>query len=320
MKKSKFCSSVLCCAIFFLQAQGISARVVDGNKIMDQRMGENLCALTFDDGPSRNTAALLDMLAAYNIRASFFLLGKMVANNPDMARRIQAEGHEIGSHSWSHPNLRTLSFERQEAELKNTDELLRANGITPLFIRPPYGSFDDRTVKIAAELGVDVILWSLDSRDWKSLPPNYAKLRSTRGTIYDDGALRGIFLFHDTHKSTVEDLPRIIANLKAGGCERFVTVSEYLQGMTDPEPALLMTRHESAREPLLAKKSPALPENGKLEVRPAPPAYAAGTGTMPLARCSRPWRYSDREPQLELDDAIAQVKARDEAIVPDNIN
>lgn len=320
MKKTQICS-LLCCAIMLLQTQLAFGRVVDGNKIMDQRMSENLCALTFDDGPSRNTAALLDMLADYGIRASFFLLGKMVEINPDMAKRIQAEGHEIGSHSWSHPNLRLLSTEKQHEELKSTDELLRSHGITPLYIRPPYGSFDERTVQIANDLGVDVILWSLDSRDWKSLPPDYAKLRSTRGTIYDDGALRGIFLFHDTHKTTVEDLPRIIANLKAGGCERFVTVSEYLQGIADPEPALLMTRHEAKAKSALAEAKAPLASPGKLEVRPTPPAYAAGSGPVPLARCSRPWHYSGHDQQrLELDDALASAPGSTQAKAESNIN
>ncbi len=159
-----------------------------------------------------------------------------------------------------------------------TDELLRSLGITPLYMRPPYGNFDERTVQIANDLGIDIILWSLDSHDWKSLPSDYAKLRSTRGTIYDNGSLRGIFLFHDIHKSTVEDLHRIIANLRAGGCEKFVTISEYLAGIEDPEPPLLMSRRS---------QPPA-----RLRVKPAPPAYASGSAPLPLARCSRPWNLA----------------------------
>lgn len=281
-----------------LLAAPATAAVVDGNRIMDQRMAENLCALTFDDGPSRNTGALLDLLATYGIKASFFLLGKNVNTYNAMTKRIAEEGHEIGNHSWSHPNLRQLPSEQVKEELGNTDSLLRSLGITPLYMRPPYGAFDSRTIDVANELGVDVVLWSLDSHDWKSLPADYAKLRSTRGTVYDEGALRGIFLFHDTHKSTVEDLPRIIANLRAGGCERFVTVSEYLAGLEDHEPALLMTRHETVPQPALAR------------VRPAPKAYPAGTAIVPLARCSRPWDFTDAPgKELRLDDAQAAVES-----------
>lgn len=284
----------LAAACLALLAAPVDAAVVDGNRIMDQRMDGNLCALTFDDGPSRNTGALLDLLSSYDIKATFFLLGKNAQAFKNMAKRIADEGHEIGNHSWSHPNLRQLPAEQVKEQLEDTDNLLRSLGITPLYIRPPYGAFDSRTVEIANEMGVDVVLWSLDSHDWKSLPADYAKLRSTRGTIYDEGALRGIFLFHDTHKSTVEDLPRIIANLKAGGCERFVTVSEYMAGIVDDEPALLMTRHDTGPKPALAK------------VRPAPEAYPAGTTIVPMARCSRPWNVTNApEQELHLDDAQA---------------
>lgn len=290
---------MLFCAAFLLPPLA-GAAVVDGNRIMDQRMQENLCALTFDDGPSVNTPALLNMLAEYNIKATFFLLGRNASYYPGIVRQIEAQGHEIGNHTWSHPNLRVLSFERQRDELVATDELLRSLGITPLYMRPPYGNFDERTVQIANDLGIDIILWSLDSHDWKSLPSDYAKLRSTRGTIYDNGSLRGIFLFHDIHKSTVEDLHRIIANLRAGGCEKFVTISEYLTGITDPEPPLLMSRRS---------QPPA-----RLRVKPAPPAYASGSAPLPLARCSRPWNLARSKESLDLDDAHAAVPA------PDNYN
>lgn len=283
-----------------LSAQPALALVVDGNRIMDQRMDENLCALTFDDGPSRNTGALLDLLAEHGIKATFFLLGSQVHAHPALAQRIAAADHEVGNHSWSHPNLRQASTERIREELGSTDALLRSLGITPLYMRPPYGSFDQRTVATANELGVDVVLWSLDSKDWKSLPPDYAKLRSTRGTIYDDGALRGIFLFHDTHKTTVDDLPRIIANLRAGGCDRFVTVSEYLVGTQDPEPPLLLTRHPAP---------PVAPGPVVAQSQPTPPAYPAGSGPVPLARCSKPWQPNPpTDESMDLDEAQAAMQ------------
>lgn len=289
---------ILILIVMCLYSSNLSAAVVDGNRIMDQRMPENLCALTFDDGPSPNTGELLDMLDGYGIKATFFLLGQNARHFPDMVRRMAAEGHEIGNHTWSHPNLRVCRYERQFNELTETDRLLRSLGATPLYMRPPYGNFDERTIEIANDLGVDIILWSLDSHDWKSLPEDYAKLRSTRGTIYEDGALRGIFLFHDTHRTTVQDLPKIIANLKAGGCERFVTVSEYLGAMADPEPALAMSRHAPQ------------PAKAPVRVRPAQPAYAAGSAPMPLARCSRPWGLAaNKARNLDLDDAQAVAPA-----------
>ncbi|MDE7242114.1 polysaccharide deacetylase family protein [Desulfovibrio sp.] len=274
---------LLALAILPLLPHAARGAVIDGNRIMDQRMSENLCAITFDDGPSRHTGHLLDMLRDYGIPATFFLLGGNAERNPAMVRRIVAEGHEVGNHSWSHPNLRTLAPEAQEQEISATDAVLRALGGNPAYLRPPYGNFDAHTLEIAHTLGVDVILWSMDSHDWKSLPQDYAKLRSTRGTQYESGDLRGIFLFHDTHKSTVDDLPRIIANLLAGGCRRFVTVSDYLAAALDPEPGLLMTRRPAASRPPLAIPSLAVQHRR---------ARAGAAFAIPLARCSRPWQAS----------------------------
>ncbi len=280
------------CGLILLAAPNAPARVVDGDIIMDQRMSENLCAITFDDGPSRNTPQLLDMLNQYGIPATFFLLGKQAELYPGIVRRIAVEGHEIGNHSYSHPNLRLLSPERKAEEIRRTDAILRSLGGTPLFLRPPYGVFDQYTVEIADSLSLSVVLWSLDSRDWKSLPADYAKLRSTRGYVYPTGTLRGIFLFHDTHKSTVDDLPRIIANLRAGGCQRFVTVSEYLNDVLDPEPGLLMSRRplkeEPGQMPLAARHTVEGVE--KSAEMPSTLSWPAGTGPVPLARSSKPWQ------------------------------
>ena len=272
------------------------AEVIDGNRIMDQDMGENLCALTFDDGPSNFTPHLLDMLRENNIHATFFMLGANARRLPDVVRRVAAEGHEIGNHTYSHPNLLRLSRERQKFQIDLTEEIFREIGVTSLYMRPPYGNFDARTLDIVNESGLKLILWSMDSYDWKRLPEDYSKLRSTRGTVYEDGNLRGVFLFHDIHKSTVDDLPRIIAHLRAGGCERFVTMSEYLAGITDDEPGSLMTRrpvqtrHASLDNLPLAKNRR---EAGKSALE-----------NLPLARCSRP--YGDHEQVAHVDDEAIQ--------------
>lgn len=278
------CKASGCLLFIFLLAGEISAQVIDGNHIMDQDMGENLCALTFDDGPSPwTTPELLDLLAAYNVRATFFMLGKNAFSYPEIVRRAVEEGHEIANHSWSHPNMKRLGAESQAREIANTDEVLRSIGAVPLYFRPPYGAFDERTAEIVDKMGLSLILWSMDSYDWKRLPEDYAKINSTRGTVYDNGALRGIFLFHDIHKRTVDDLPRIIAHLKAGGCDRFVTVSEYLAGLSDAEPSLRMSR-----------RSPR-------SILGRDPGYALTRGPARLARCSRPWKAQN----LDLEDAHA---------------
>lgn len=288
--------NIICCLALLCLFSGPDARadIVNGSRIMDQEMAENLCALTFDDGPSPFTPQLLDMLAEYKIPATFFLLGRNVTLYPEIVERMLAEGHEIGNHSWSHPNLKKLGPNAQAEQLGATDKILRSHGATPFFMRPPYGSFDDNTVKAANDLGMSIMLWSLDSRDWKKLPDDYASLISTRGTIYETGELRGVFLFHDTHQTTVEALPKIVADLKAGGCDKFVTVSEYLRGLSDPEPGSLMTR----RPVMLAKTEKK--QNHWLR-------HAAGSGPVPLARSSAPWREKTPE-ALDLEDAQAAIE------------
>ena len=290
-----FFKQICLAACFFaigLAAQSAQARVVEGNVIMDQPMRENLCALTFDDGPSINTPHLLDMLGEYGIPATFFMLGNQAERHPDIVKRVIAEGHEVGNHSYSHPNLRVVSLARKEEELRRTDTILRNLGASPQFMRPPYGSYDASTEKVAASLGLSLMLWSMDSRDWQRLPDNYATLRNNRGTVYAPGTLRGIFLFHDSHKRTVDDLPRIIRDLRAGGCQRFVTVSDYLEGLMDPEPGLLMTRVKRGapgmdEPPMVARHQ----VEGVHQSEELPPhSFPAGSADIPLARSSTPWQ------------------------------
>ena len=286
---------VACFFAFGLAAQSAQARVVEGNVIMDQPMRENLCALTFDDGPSINTPHLLDMLEEYGIPATFFMLGSQAERHPDIVKRVIAEGHEVGNHSYSHPNLRVVSLARKEEELRRTDTILRNLGASPQFMRPPYGSYDASTEKVAASLGLSLMLWSMDSRDWQRLPDNYATLRNNRGTVYAPGTLRGIFLFHDSHKRTVDDLPRIIRDLRAGGCQRFVTVTDYLEGLMDPEPGLLMTRVKRGapgmdEPPMVARHQ----VEGVHQSEELPPhSFPAGSADVPLARSSTPWQLEE---------------------------
>ncbi|MBQ2476361.1 MAG: polysaccharide deacetylase family protein, partial [Desulfovibrio sp.] len=227
------------------QAQAEPTPVYGGTSISNQPMGENLCAITFDDGPSIFTPHLLDMLDYYGISATFFQLGKNAAYYPDIVKRVLAEGHEVGSHSYSHPNMRKLSYQAKEEQLAKTDKILRSLGAEPVTMRPPYGNSDVALQELCDKFGYRIIIWSLDSLDWKRLPADYSQLRNEEGYPWPKGKLHGIFLFHDIHKRTVDDLPRIVSQLKEGGCQRFVTVSEYMHSelFMDPEPGELMTRH-----------------------------------------------------------------------------
>lgn len=243
-----------------------------GGQIDRQPMGENLCAITFDDGPSAFTDHLLDELDGFGIPATFFMLGQNARAFPETVRRALAEGHEVESHSYSHPNLKTLSPQRRRAELERTNEILRALGAEPRLLRPPYGAQDAQLVSLAAELGLRVITWSLDSLDWKRLPEDYTRIPNVRGRAFGTGHLRGIFLFHDIHKGTVDDLPRIVSQLRAGGCQRFVTVSDYMDAFfVDPEPPMIMAR---APRPAMCPRPRAYPADPALSPGEGDPAAA----------------------------------------------
>ena len=225
----RVCASALLCAGVSLFPGNASANgagtVVDGRAILKMSKGSNLCALTFDDGPSSHTERLMEILRERGIHATFFVVGKQVKYHPELIVRLQQEGHEIGNHTYSHKSLRHLSVDAQRSEILSVQESLRKLGVHSRYIRPPYGNFDANTVAIAKAEGADIMLWSIDSMDWSKR----ASIENMK-TLISGQKLRGVFLFHDTHEQTIEALPEILDRLIADGCQ-FVTVSEYLAAL-----------------------------------------------------------------------------------------
>jgi len=182
-------------------------------------------AMTFDDGPSaENTPRLLEMLKQRNIKATFFLIGQNVASNPDLVRRILAEGHEIGNHSWTHPQLSKLSDQRVSFEITKTQDAIKdASGFTPTLLRPPYGAITPRQREwIENQFGLSVILWSVDPFDWKR--PGASVITQRILTQARPGA---IILSHDIHKQTVDAMPATLDGLIRKGF-KFLTVSQLI--------------------------------------------------------------------------------------------
>ena len=127
-------------------------------------------AMTFDDGPHpKNTPRLLDMLRQRNIKATFYVIGTNVKMYPEITRRIVAEGHEIGNHTWTHPNLTTLSDSQVRSQMVATrDQIVQATGVMPRTVRPPYGALLTRQREMLFnEFGYPTIMWSVDPRDWQ---------------------------------------------------------------------------------------------------------------------------------------------------------
>ena len=130
-------------------------------------------ALTFDDGPNDpHTMHLLDVLARYNARATFFLIGKYVRQRPEIARAVLAAGHEIGNHTYSHPNLVLVSARRLRQELDDCRKALEdALGTKTTLFRPPFGGRRPNVLRTARSLGLSPIMWSVTGYDWNAKTP-----------------------------------------------------------------------------------------------------------------------------------------------------
>jgi peptidoglycan-N-acetylglucosamine deacetylase len=213
-------------------------------------------AMTFDDGPSATlTPKLLDLLAAHHIKATFFVIGENVAEYPDIVARAAREGHEIASHSWSHPNLAKMSDEGVRRQLRQTDEAIKnATGTRPTLFRPPYGSITEREKRwIHDEFGYQIVLWDVDPYDWKRPGPAVVRNR-----ILQETRPGSIVLSHDIHPGTIEAMPSTFDALEAKGF-KFVTVSELIRAAVVEPSATPPATSPSARAaiPLSPSPSPA---------------------------------------------------------------
>ena len=186
-----------------------------------EKKNQKVVALTFDDGPNpATTNQALDTLSKYGIKATFFVLGKNVSGNEEILKRMRADGHVIGNHSWSHPVLSKLSLDEAKKQITDTeDAITKVLGSSSKLMRPPYGAITD---DIRNSLDLSFIMWNVDSLDWKS--KNEAAILTEIQRQVRNGS---IILMHDIHAETVNALPKIIDYLKEQGYH-FVTVPEML--------------------------------------------------------------------------------------------
>jgi peptidoglycan/xylan/chitin deacetylase (PgdA/CDA1 family) len=173
---------------------------------------QSCIALTFDDGPSATTPTLLDRLAAAGAPATFFVLGPNADARPDLLRRMVAEGHELGNHTWTHRVLTALTPDDVRDDVVRTNLEITGAGGTPALLRPPFGVTDARVNEVADGFGMQVALWNVDPQDWKTTDPAVI-------TQHVLGAARrgAIVLLHDTSPATVDAVPGIVAGLRAKG-------------------------------------------------------------------------------------------------------
>lgn len=190
----------------------------------------NQIALTFDDGPNDpHTLRLLDVLARSEAKATFFLIGKYVRQRPDIARAIAAAGHEIGNHTYSHPNLIFVSAARLRQELEDCNKAIEdALGISVSLFRPPFGGRRPNVLRTAGALGLKPVMWSITGYDWNAKSADFILgkvrpgLESGRGEIVllHDGGHLG---FGADRSYTVEATRKL---LEINGGKRFVSITQ----------------------------------------------------------------------------------------------
>ena len=182
-------------------------------------------AMTFDDGPHPSlTPKLLDILKERNIKCTFFLIGQNMKAYPQIVRRIIAEGHEIGAHTYTHCSLTSRSDAQIRSELQRSEEvLMAAANYRPQLVRPPYGAINTRIKQLMfSEFGYSTIMWSVDPQDWRR--PGVSVVTSRLVSGARPGA---IMLAHDIHPPTTQAVPAMFDQLLAKGYQ-FVTVSQLM--------------------------------------------------------------------------------------------
>ncbi|MGI6199886.1 MAG: polysaccharide deacetylase family protein [Christensenellales bacterium] len=182
-------------------------------------------ALTFDDGPGGSyTRQLIDILDAHDAHATFFVLGSRVSEDPDLLRELVAHGHQVGSHTWNHVTLAGLSQERIAQEIATSAQAIEgASGVRPTLLRPPYGQINQRVLQAANDQQMAIVLWNIDTLDWKSQNAD-AVCQRVFSQVHDGD----IILMHDIFGSTVQAAERVVKGLSEQGYS-FVTVQELLE-------------------------------------------------------------------------------------------
>lgn len=194
------------------------------NRKLDK--SKKMIALTFDDGPNYNTSKIIDVLNKYDIKATFFVLGSRAINNKDILKKMADSGMEIGNHTYNHLLLTKYDENKIRSEIEDTSEVIyTATKKRPKLLRPSYGSVNNKIKKVA---NMPIIIWDIDTLDWKY--HNSKRITSRVVNKVRDG---DIILMHDIYSASLNALSNIIPILQDNGYE-FVTIDElfYYKGIS----------------------------------------------------------------------------------------
>lgn len=187
---------------------------------------KKMIALTFDDGPNYNTSKIIDVLNKYDIKATFFVLGSRAINNKDILKKMADSGMEIGNHTYNHLLLTKYDENKIRSEIEDTSEVIySATKKRPKLLRPSYGSVNNKIKKVA---NMPIIIWDIDTLDWK-----YHNSKMITSRVVNKVRDGDIILMHDIYSASLNALSNIIPILQDNGYE-FVTIDElfYYKGIS----------------------------------------------------------------------------------------
>ena len=192
--------------------------------IYSVKRNDNKASISFDAAwGNEDTQQIIDILAEYNVKATFFVVGEWVDKYPESVKALHDAGHEVMNHSNSHPYMTKLSVDDMLKQVNDcSDKIENVTGVRPHLFRPPYGDYNDQVVNTLMENGYYTIQWSIDSLDWKDLSAKEITSRVT--SKMESGS---ITLFHNAALHTPEALPSILAYAQEQGIE-LVKISELI--------------------------------------------------------------------------------------------
>lgn len=200
--------------IGFFSTPKVTDAVVSASKrdlpIYDVATEEKVISLSFDAAwGNEDTQILIDILAEYDIKVTFFVVGEWVDKYPESVKALYDAGHEIQNHSDTHPHMTTLDYNQMVAEMNDCSDKIEAiTGVRPTLFRPPYGDYDDKLVATLREQGYYCIQWNIDSLDWKDPAPSEIVSR-----VLKNAQNGSIVLFHNAATHTPSALPDVIKGL-----------------------------------------------------------------------------------------------------------
>ncbi len=226
----KLISVTLVFSVLSVFVTGANAQYYPDNKAnvyVHKKTDEKKIALTFDDGPHpTKTGKILDVLQKYGVKGTFFVIGENAKLYPDVLKKVYDAGHEIGNHTFSHQSINKMSYSSLiESVGKCSDIIKEITGVKPVYFRPPEGYLNDGIAEQLYKNGYDVILWRVDTYDWKG-----RDVKSIYTTVVNSVKCGDIILMHDyiSYSSyTAQALDMIIPKLISEGYE-FVTISELI--------------------------------------------------------------------------------------------